>query len=334
MFKSSYWIILFFIVFFAFYIPFEYDVQATGKMQQENLRLEEFGVASAQAALKEADIYAEEVFADKTIQKHVIDTFYTTYAMCANYKEDQINSIKYMVPCLLLVDWDGYYVSYTQWYNTTGEMLYTDIITEKNYWTQQYGSYLVQYTLDETVIISDMSEKEEIRYEGRYSDVFEQLLTAKGQEIKELEHFKDAKTFEEERNLIVIDRIEKTAEYYVNTHNEMYNRTSTNYDILLPTTVEHTMASCLTMPSIIAFIQGEQARGKTENVNIYTYIGVDLEEETTYYVTIDETGERTYHTKDCVHRENHVFEGSMIECANLKANPGSCVYGNLCEQKD
>ena len=142
MFKSSYWIILFFIVFFAFHVVYEYEVSATTKMQQESLRIEEYGVAAAQSALMEADLSSEDgIFKEQGTRNLVVNTFYESYARSANYGESQINSVKYLVPCLILVDWDGYYVNYTQWYKTTGETLYTNITTEKNYWMKKYGDY-------------------------------------------------------------------------------------------------------------------------------------------------------------------------------------------------
>ena len=52
-----------------------------------------------------------------------------------------MESAKFYVPCLFLVDWDGYYVSYTQWYkNRDNATMYKEILTSKNTWNKNYGN--------------------------------------------------------------------------------------------------------------------------------------------------------------------------------------------------
>jgi len=329
MLKTSNWIILFFAIFFALYVPYEYEVMVTTKMEQENLRIEEFGISAAQSALLEGDIYGEHVFSSKKIRERVVDMFYSSYALSANYGTKQINNIKYMVPCLILVDWDGYYVNYTQWFDTTGEVLYTDITTEKNYWMQRYGDYVVQYSLNNTIVVSDVTNSE-IRYQGLYADVYETMKADNEREIQELEHLTNADSFEKERNLVVIGEIEATAEYYINTHNELYNKNYTQYELYLPLTKGEQMASCLTTPSVIAFIQGSQSYNEKGNVNIYTYVGADLETDMLYFVTKDDDGELMYHKDGCNAEGEVLYKGTYYDCAQVGANPSACVYNEKC----
>lgn len=331
MFKGSYWIILFFTVFFAFHVVFEYEVSTTTKMQQESLRLEEFGISAAQSALMEAELTEEEIFGDKDTRDLVVNTFYTSYARCANYSEKQINDVKYLVPCLILVDWDGYYINYTQWYKTTGETLYTNLTTEKNYWMKQYGDYIVQYTLTDNICLSDKTGQKEARYEGNYEEIY-QILCAE-EEKEELKHLSSKETFEEEKNSVVITEIENVAEYYVNTHNEIHNKLYANYDIMLPVSDTDPLAACLHTPSIIAFIQGSQTQGKQEDVNIYTYVGVDLEPEHYFYIRKESDGTNLYHTSDCILSTESIGSGTMLECAKMGSNPAGCIYGQECKEK-
>lgn len=326
MFKQSYWIILFLIIALMLYIPFEYDVLLTETMEDESLRLESYCISAAQAALSVAELDEESVFGNEQIREYAIDTFFTVYCDCCNYtSETEIRGAKDRVPCVFLVDNDGYYVYYTQEYTATGDVLECEIMTEKNTWAEAYGDFVVRYQLNDVLTISDFNEKEETRYVGTYERVKSLLEKKYGKIPKELEFLSDEQTYVQEKNSVIVYAIDRGAEYYINAHNEMYNTKETEYELSLSTLSDGNVSSLLDSPSVIAFIQGAQTQGQNTYINIYTYGASDVVEEPTYYIT-ERDGEYYYHTAECIKDEEYMFEGTALECAKEGANPDDCVY--------
>ena len=55
-------------------------------------------------------------------------------------------------------------------------------------------------------------------------------------------------------------------------------------------------------------------------------IASDVADEKKYYIEQDETdGKLYYHEQDCPDVTDKRFLGTMIECAERKANPADCV---------
>lgn len=323
--KISTWLILIFALLIVFYIPFDYNAGLSEKVEDESLRVEGYALSASQAALSNADIASDVAFGSKNVRKDAVNTFYEVYARCINVTGDDANKVKYNIPCIILADNDGYYISYTQWTKTTGETLYVDIITEKQYYIEQYGSFCVLYQLNNIVTVSDMSGNEEIRIKGTYERVYEELLRNYGLVPEDIIQFESKESFCKERNLIVTKSIEKTAEYYINTHNSFFNRKDIQYKITLPSGKENEVAGLLNSPSVISFVQGSQGEMDGNVANIYTYVAADMEQEPIYILSEIE-GERLYHLSSCEDMETVEGYGSAYECAKSGANPHQCIY--------
>ena len=326
--KTSHWIILFIGVVIALFIPYEYNLNATQKQLKENERLESFCISSGQAALAEADFSADEIYRTDDIKNAVVNQFYDVFARNCNYSgTNAVQKAKDHIPCLILTDWDGYYVQYTQWYRASdGGIKYTDLMTEKSKWVNTYGKFMITYRLDNRITVTDTSVSPDAYYTGVYSDVYKKMSKDySADDLKKIKFLGSEKEFENERNIVVVKAINKSAQYYINTHNDFFNKKDTKYTLNLPSSDDDQFASLLDFPCIISFVQGSQKRTTSGYVNVYTYGAADMIPANIYYVSEDSTGYLSYHKKDCEKLGEVKFIGTMEECAEYGANPCDCV---------
>lgn len=321
----STWLILIFALLFVFFIPYDYDLGLSEKVENESLRIEGYALSAAQAALSASDMASDYVFESKTIREDVVDTYYKIYAKCINLGGSDYTKVKYNIPCIIMADNDGYYVAYTQWTNVTQETAYTDIITEKQPYVKQYGNFIVIYQLNDLVTVSDMGGMTEYRIKGTYETVKKELESKYGTIPEYIKHFEDEELFNSEKHLTISKKIEHAAEYYINTHNEFFNKKDVQYKLSLPVAKEEKTSGLLDSPSVIGFVQGAQGDLDGKVSNIYAYVAADLEKEPVYVITKDEDG-IYYHKATCVAAENAGEYGTVYECAKAGATPHDCVF--------
>lgn len=322
--KISTWTILIFALLFTFFIPYDYNSNLSEKVEEESLRIEGYALSAAQAALGVADMGNDSVFGSKNVRKDVVLTFYEIYARCINMPENY-SKVKYNIPCIIMADNDGYYVAYTQWTDTVGLTAYTDVITEKQQYLMQYGTFVVIYQMNDVVTVSDLSKTEELRIKGTYEYVNKELKKIYGQIPQDLNYFNEYATFCDEKNTAIAKKIENTARYYVNTHNGFFNTKDVQYEISLPTSKDKENAGLINTPSVIGFVQGKQGELNGKISNIYAYVAADLEYEYLYKMTT-ENDEIYYHTEMCEDAKNAYMYGSAMECAKNGAIPHDCVF--------
>jgi len=171
--KIENWILIAFIIAAAFFLPYRYKVELTEITQQENVISRTNVLSSCNSAMAAVDQKASEVFGTEEIRTTALEEFFKTFDDCYNFhSEAAMESAKFYVPCLFLVDWDGYYVSYTQWYkNRDNATMYKEILTSKNTWNKNYGNYMVRYRLDHYVTVTSKTDSTKLK--GRFDEIYE-----------------------------------------------------------------------------------------------------------------------------------------------------------------
>lgn len=319
--KIENWILIALIIAAAFFLPFRYKVELTEITQQENVISRTNVLSSCNSAMAAVDQKASEVFGTEEIRTTALEEFFKTFDDCYNFhSEAAMESAKFYVPCLFLVDWDGYYVSYTQWYkNRDNATMYKEILTSKNTWNKNYGNYMVRYRLDHYVTVTSKTDSTKLK--GRFDEIYEKM----GQP-SDLSFMADQDTFEIERTETIISQINDQVSYYINAQNDFFNKKSMQYTIVLPESDNDHTQELMDKPNVIAFMQGKQKDAQGVYANIYSFIASDVADEKKYYVEQDETdGKLYYHEQDCPDVTDKRFLGTMFECAERKANPADCV---------
>ena len=319
--KIEHWVLIALMVTAAFFLPYKYKIELTTMTQQENVVSRNNVLASCNSAMEAVDQNANEVFGTEAIRTTAIDEFYQTFNDCYNFhSEAAMESAKFYVPCHFLVDWDGYYVSYTQWYkDRDNATVYKDIVTSKNTWNKAYGKYMVQFRLDHFLTITTTGSNE--RYTGCFDELYEKL----GQPA-ELSFMADQNAFDIEKTETIISLINDQVSYYINTQNAYFNKASVQYTVVLPQSDDDHTQELMDQPNVIAFMQGKQKDNQGAYVNVYSFIAADMTTEKKYYIEADPSdGKLYYHEKDCPDVTDKKFLGTMLECARRKANPADCV---------
>ena len=260
---------------------------------------------------------------DTEIKRYLArDTFYHTLESNFDFNTiEEGEDARYYVPCLVLIDWDGYYIGYTETFqNEYFETEYTDVITNKLTWNKECryqrggrtGNCVVRFTLNDFIEVTVNKRK----YNGMREDVIEKL-NEEGIIVNEIMDDNDYSRIKDET---IISIINEKVEYYINTHNDMFNQYDADYKFVMPYDGDFE-ARKLRTPTVLAFMQGFQYSTERGYVNIYGLSASDIIKGKTYY--LDEMG--LYHEKDCPNRSTIVYSGSIDNCAKKGGNPCSCI---------
>ena len=235
-------------------------------------------------------------FEDEVIRKKAVDKFYDVFTKGMDLKGARVDLSRIYVPCVLLVDKDGFYVSYSvSESDENGNPLYTDIISNKANWTAQYGNYAVTYRLDKKVTVTDTTGD---TYTGFPNDAFSHFGS-----VQVLSFLNNDTSFNEEKNYTICRITEDAINYYIKTHNKYMNLDDREYQFTMPATDKDFEARLLNDASFIAFYQGYQKSTEKGHINIYAFSG-SIEDKNRLYYRGMADGHEYYHEITCYHLTN------------------------------
>lgn len=325
--KKTQWIMIILALFLAFVAPLMINSEITIQDQQATKDLNSDLSASCTAAVKTAkdDAVGKFLYRSEDARKNAVAAFFRNFSSCISVDDntDMYYVARYYVPCIAMVDYDGYYIMYAKSYQDgSGKYKYADLITPKQSWTQTYGDYIITYSLNDNVHVDMQSCAD--RYSGNYKNVYQSI--AKDHNIDAIKFMADEDTFTEEKNTTVISLLNEKISYYIETHNSFHNTAGLHYDFVMPQTDKDYEAKMLEKPCFLAFSQGQQTPAGTNYVNIYAIANTEIKDDTIYYMETDADGMLYYHKKDCTYKSDvkNLKNGTMDECAASGADP--CPY--------
>ena len=121
------------------------------KLYQEYLSS---AVSDSSDVMKET-INGDAAVPEKDDRKAVEDRFFRTLAINMGYRtDDEMERLRIMVPAIIMVDYDGYYVSYNRKSEDGSrlERIDTDIIP----WSVNTNGYLIRYRLDDNITVTSL----------------------------------------------------------------------------------------------------------------------------------------------------------------------------------
>lgn len=163
--RIEHWTAIFVILFIAMFIPFYFGMKRVSTGVSDNSKAESSLYASCQDAIAETDPGTDRVFGNHTKRLAAMNSFYDT--LSANYNfgymagtdrtQDSTSYVassedaRYHVPCVAMVDWDGFYINYTK--NIKGDNGQSD--QNRNITTEKYAFGQDFATKDGKVIKTD-----------------------------------------------------------------------------------------------------------------------------------------------------------------------------------
>lgn len=320
----------------CFFFPYWYHTQVDTKYGILSREYEEHLQNAVRAttacnAIKEDDNKIPLLFESDDKREEAINIFYKTLEEGFNYtySSNHSEALRLKVPCLCLVDGNGYYILYNNIYeDEDGNRNLGETLTPINTWSYVSNEYLIRYYLTDYVEVIRNSDG---KYkDGSYSDVYEYFEKPEG-----LKSFSSKETFENTRNDFIISEINDKVNMYINEYNYEVNRISdgarTTYEMYyrfeLPTVDYEDWCGLIKQPSAIAFLQGQPMQNGDEYLNIYALSGGTVIKKDGYYCT-ETGGEKLYHRPECSHAASYQrCYSSKARCAKsgyfpcLECNP-------------
>jgi len=312
-----------FTIFFAglmvcLVVPKFLDMDAVSLETDGTQTVQQYLSEACRSAMSVADQNEGDVFYNSSTRSNVINEFYDI--MNKNLGKDIAapEMIRYRVPCVLMVDKDGFYVNYSENYNdTTGAKTASQVITPLNTWSNSYGIYTVKFSLTDCIQVTNSNSDNTLN--GTYTDIYNQLGKP-----NVLSFMESKSEFEAEKNRIIIEKVEGQTEYYINVHNNYYDKYDVNYNFTMPQNINDLSARMMKNPCVIAFYQGQQGNTSSNYVNIWALSAAENTNALTYYVYRDADGALYYHNANCsdiLSKGTYCFTGTADECAKMDAFP-------------
>ena len=315
-FRTENWIIMFLCFSFVMFGIFTWHTSLLTKQTQENIKTEDTLIESNRAALAQVDAKASTgaVFASEDARKAAVAKFKDNFAKAMNYSGNNYSLVDYYIPCIFLVDDEGYYVAYTSSTIDNGAEYVTNVITGLNTWTRTYGDYTIRYHLSDTVEVFKGNEQLSASYTKAYNYF---------SNPSELSFMADADSFYEEKNNVICTITEDQINYYITTHNNYANKHDRAYTFTMPKMTDFNVR-LMDKPSVISFAQGMQYSTTKGYINVYALTGAIEDEENMYY-EVKYNSNLYYHTSDCPKVNTDTVEPKTAkDCAKEGYSP--CPY--------
>lgn len=289
------------------------------------------------------------VWREKEDIETTLDVFYTTLSRSFAYnKEIGEEYMKEKTPIVMIIDIDGFYISYNAAFDTYGNSdlnpLYRepDVITDINTWSENYGGSIVRYYLTDYI---DVTTPGNVVYSGRREDVVNKMSLA-GALNSNIAFLADEARFEEHKNHSIIQKCEDTINYFINTQRINVNRYLTGYNVSLTETKGESWQRMIQNPTVVAFMQGKQDAVNGNFLNEYAFAAGELTYSKLYFIegdyyysltgsqiietttTVTTAGGETFTTTVYTHNGVPItkFYTSMEECAAQGAVPAPGEY--------
>lgn len=307
--RFSHWTLLITIILLTIAIPFTYKSVISSKSAQINTDYANYLITATEGCVASAYKYIDgrNIFSTDAAREESVDVFYKTLRLCLNSDSTvYADQVYYYVPCIFLIDTDGYYIEYTiEHTDEDGNAAYSEIITPINKWAKTYSSgsnglsgsaYHVEYHLDDTITVKYQNRSGELISEyGDFDVVYDKL-----DRPAELSFLSSYNKFNDEKTNFIISTLQDQMEYYINVHDESLNQfNNVQYEFTLPQIKGEDWARLIDEPTVVSFLQGVQMPLGNDFLNIYSFAGSELEQQYNYYVAENDDGTMYYHREGC-----------------------------------
>ena len=289
--KIHNYVIIFCAFVMAFFIFWNFKTQRSSSYSRTNIEYANSLTAACHDAAKtiRMDLLGEYqgVWRLKSARERTLNMFYDTlsrnFGSISTVLEEEM---KEKTPIVVLVDVDGFYISYNAKFDEYGNSVtpftyeQVDVVSSLNTWAERSGTAVVRYYLSEYV---DVTLADGTIWSGNRKTVYNNLVDA-GRLISDLVYLNNADEFQERKQNCIAAKLEKQINYYLNTQMINVSRYNTGYNVTMPASIGEDWARMTKNPTIIAFMQGNQEQTTGRVLNVYAYCAGELTNANVYFI--------------------------------------------------
>ncbi len=248
------------------------------------------------------------IFASERQRKKAYESFYATLSLNLNEYVTKDIYIQDAIPCIFLVDTDGYYVVFRE---DNGGTLVT-LTSPLNVWSDYVdnGHFILRFYLTDYVSIIDRDKG--THYDGTTEQVKEKLDEDNLLYLFN-DYIADYDTYKEKREFIVYKAMEESLNYYVNKYNQNHQYI---YDLTIPATQGISKGQSIDTPCMFAFMQGKYFGLSGTDANVYAYANSQEIYEQILYCS-----DELYHLPNCPQIGVIEYKGDIKGCARHGYTP-------------
>lgn len=289
--KIQHYVLIFIVLLFGFLVFYRYQNQLSLAYERTNTEYAQALTAACNDAAKTIKTSnltdSDGVWETKDDINHTLEVFYETLSRNFGFSGEMLSeTMKEKTPFVILVDIDGFYISFNAVFddfdnaNIPSNFDGHNVITDINTWTEKRGSSIVRYYLNDYVQVTASNNK---LYEGDRSDVFKELSSA-GVLSSDLAYLNNETLFDEAKNHTIVNKLESEINYFVNTQIVNVSKYFTGYNITLSEVPGEDWSRMIKNPSVISFLQGQQQHFGGKTFNVYAFAGGELTNKTMYFI--------------------------------------------------
>lgn len=291
--------ILFIIIILPFLLLLDINVtnaeEALYRKVEINRKLE--------AAVEDGAAELVEVGGDKKVKinkENAAQAFLNSLYLNFNIFENDIEKkrLKGYIPCIVVIDYDGYYVLSNQEYIGSDGNKEVSLVwsPKRNYSYYDWDTgYVYIFTLDNSLTVYDRYG--DIFYEGTL-DQIQDMIDA--HILWDSHILNDDVMFQQVRRRTIIEALRRDINYSINKHNDIARLYGITYNFTVPTIEEEEWYRTIDDVGMIAFFQGIPIGVTGENFNNFALGGARIVKTPKYYVQEDSlTNIKHYHREDC-----------------------------------
>ena len=289
--KLHNYVIIFCAVIMAVFIFWNYTTQRSSAYSQTNVEYANALTAACHDAAKtiRMDLLGEHqgVWRQKSARERTLNMFYDTLSRNFGSVSAVLETeMKEKTPVVVLVDVDGFYVSYNAVFDDYGNSIVpftydkVDVVSSLNTWAERNGTAVVRYYLSDYV---DVTLNDGTVWSGNRKTVYDNLHAA-GRLSSSLYYLNNDAQFAEKKQVCIATKLEKQINYYLNTQTINVSKYNTGYNVTMPASIGEDWARMTKNPTVIAFMQGNQERTTGNILNVYAYCAGELTNANVYFI--------------------------------------------------
>lgn len=289
------------ILFVILILPFCFILDITTRSTEEAIykkteinRILDTAVDDSATDLLERGLLSKKGIINK---EKAVETFFNSLYLNLNIFEDEIQKkrIEGYVPCIVVVDYDGYYLMNNQEsYNTVRKERETRLVwNPKRTYAYKDSKYLYYFTLDDfvTVCYKDAEGKEQF-----LEDTIDNLKT----QLTDSDILKDKDLFDRVRRRTIVECIKNDINYSINRHNSIARQYGITYNFTLPVISNEDWYKSVDDTGILVFFQGMPIGFTNERINNFSLGGARMVKAPKFYGELDaNTNIKYYHRSSC-----------------------------------
>ena len=318
-------------IFLIFFLWYSWNNQKAVSFNRTNIEYANMLTSACYDAAQTID--GEElgtrtgVWSSLDSRKRTLFVFYKSLAQNLNRDNDvKITSVPEFTPFVLLVDTNGFYLSYNACFDEYGNAIvpqnmdFVNVLGNLNTWTAEYEGNTIRYYLNDYVDVNTASGS---FYSGLRNEVYEEL---NAEEKSALSFLTNDVAFEENRIYVVASTVEDIINYYLNTQSINVDGYTTGYQVTLPQLKHEDWSRMLQHPTVISFMQGKQRYVDGRMLNVYAYAAGELNTGYRYFVC-----DGLYYRADRVEGLIYETDEEGVVSVNYKGVPVTGFYNSVEE---